>query len=91
MLNGSAEAGAVCTAALVGANHAIDGTILSNELATATTDSLGVAELQLVQKGQIAKGDGIYSMSLAVNGKNIASTRTAIPNQQTVLFERLLP
>ena len=90
MLNGVAEAGALCTAALVGTNQAVDGTILSNEPATATTDGTGVAELQLVQRGEIAKGDGLYAISVVVGGKTIASVKTAIPNQQTILFERLL-
>ena len=90
MLNGNPESGAVCTAALVGTNQSIDGTILSNELATVTTNSLGVAELQLVQRGQIAKGDGLYNISIAVGGKIIAAARTAIPNQETILFEKLL-
>lgn len=82
--------GAVCKARLIGVNQAADGTILSNAESSATTDAAGIAELQLVQKGSIAKGSGIYKIWVEIAGQPVASVETTIPNQNVVLFEDLL-
>jgi hypothetical protein len=87
---GTAVAGAVCTAKLMGLNQASDGTILSNQEVSDTTDSLGVAELELVQVGSIVKGNGVYRISVEIDGKPVAGTKTTIPNQSTILFEDIL-
>jgi len=89
-LSDTAVAGAVCTAKLKGINQAADGTILSNEESSDTTDAQGVAELQLVQKGTIVKGNGIYEITVEIDEKPVASKDTTIPNQDTYLFEDLL-
>jgi hypothetical protein len=88
--SGTAVEGAVCKANLAGINQAADGTILSNQELSDTTDSLGVAELELVQIGSIVKGCGIYSITVEIDGKPVASVKTTIPNQSTILFEDLL-
>ena len=49
-----------------------------------------MAELQLVQKGAIAKGNGIYKIWVEINGKPVASVQQTIPNQTTILFEQLM-
>jgi hypothetical protein len=89
-LSDTAVSGAVCKAKLLGINQATDGTILSNAELSDTTDSEGVAELQLVQKGSILKGSGLYKISVEIDGKPVASVETTIPNQSTYLFEDLL-
>jgi hypothetical protein len=63
---------------------------LSNEDSSDTTDAQGVAELELVQRGAIIKGSGIYDMRVEIAGSPVASVKAAIPNQSTVLFEDLL-
>lgn len=82
--------GAVCKAQLLGVNQASDGTILSNEESSDTTDVQGIAELELVQKGSIVKGTGKYKIWVEIDGKPVASVNTTIPNQTTCLFEDLL-
>jgi hypothetical protein len=89
-LSATAVSGAVCKARLLGTNQAANGTILSPEELSDTTDSEGVAELQLVQKGSIVKGDGRYKIWTEIAGKTVASVETVIPNQSTILFEDLL-
>jgi hypothetical protein len=89
-LSNTAVEGAVCKAKLLGINQATDGTILSNAESSDTTDSDGIAELQLVQKGDIVKGDGVYKMWVEISGEPVASVETTIPNQSTCLFEDLL-
>lgn len=89
-LSGVPVQGAVCKAKLIGVNQASDGTILSNEDSSDTTDAQGVAELELVQRGAIIKGSGIYDMRVEIAGSPVASVKAAIPNQSTVLFEDLL-
>jgi hypothetical protein len=86
----TAVSGAVCKAKLIGVNQASDGVILSNAESSDTTDSEGVAELQLVQKGSVVKGNGIYKIWVEIAGNPVASVETAIPNQSTILFEDLL-
>lgn len=90
LLSGTAVEGAVCKAKLQGINQAVDGTILSNEEVSDTTDALGVAELELVRKDAIVKGSGIYKIEVTIAGKPVASVETTIPNQSVVLFEDLL-
>lgn len=89
-LSSTAVSGAVCKAKLLGINQAADGIILSNEEVSDTTDSEGIAELQLVRKASIVKGSGIYKIWIEIDGKPVASIETTIPNQSTVLFEDLL-
>jgi hypothetical protein len=89
-LSATAVSGAVCKARLLGTNQAADGTILSTEELSDTTDSEGIAELQLVQKGSITKGNGIYRIWAEIAGQTISSVETAIPNQTTILFEDLI-
>ena len=89
-LSGVAVSGAVCKAKLVGINTAADGVILSNEESSDTTDAEGIAELQLVQHGQIVKGSGIYALWVEIAGRPVASVECQIPNQSTCLFESLL-
>ena len=89
-LSTTAVASAVCKAKLLGVNQAADGTILSNEESSDTTDSDGVAELQLVQKGSIVKGSGLYKIWVEIAGKPVASVETTIPNQSTIYFEDML-
>lgn len=87
----TAVAGVVCKARLNGKNHASDGTILSNQEMSATTAAVtGMAELELVRQDSIVKGSGIYDIWMEIDGKEIASTQTAIPNQTTAYFEDLL-
>jgi hypothetical protein len=86
----TAVSGAVCKAKLIGVNQASDGVILSNAESSDTTDSEGVAELQLVQKGSVVKGNGIHKIWVEIAGNPVASVETAIPNQSTILFEDLL-
>jgi hypothetical protein len=89
-LSDTAVSGAVCKAKLQGINQASDGTILSNEESSDTTDAQGVAELQLVRKGSIVKGSGIYKIWVEIDGKPVSNVKTTIPNQSTILFEDLL-
>ena len=89
-LSATAVEGAVCRAKLLGVNHAIDGTILSNAESSDTTDSEGGAELQLVKKGYISHGSGIYRITVEISGKPVASVETTIPSQATISFEDLL-
>lgn len=89
-LSETAVSGAICKAKLLGINQASDGTILSTEEMSDTTDSNGIAELQLVQKGSIVKGSGLYKIWIEIAGKPVASVETTLPNQSTVLFEDLL-
>jgi hypothetical protein len=89
-LSAIAVQGAVCKARLLGINQAADGTILSNEELSVTTDSGGVAELELVRQDAIVKGAGVYVIQVEINGKPVANVRTTIPNQSTVLFEDLI-
>jgi hypothetical protein len=89
-LSGTPVQGAVCRARLQGTNQATDGTILSNAELSDTTDSLGVADLQLVQAGAITKGSGRYKIWVEISGKPVASVETTIPNESTYLFEDLL-
>lgn len=89
-LSETAVSGAVCKAKLLGVNQASDGTILSTEELSDTTDSNGIAELQLVQKGSVVKGSGMYKIWVEIAGKPVASVETTLPNQSTVLFEDLL-
>jgi hypothetical protein len=89
-LSAAAVSGAVCKARLLGTNQASDGTILSNAESSDTTDSEGVADLQLVQKGSIVKGNGLYKIWVEIAGQPVASVETTIPNQSTYLFEDLL-
>lgn len=89
-LSDTAVAGAIFSARLLGINQAADGTILSNAEMSDTTDAFGIAELQLVRAGEIIKGDGLYAISVTINGKPVASVTTKIPNQSTILFADLL-
>jgi len=89
-LSGTAVSGAVCKAKLQGINQASDGTILSNAESSDTTDALGVAELELVQKSSIIKGSGVYRIWVEIAGNPVASVETTIPNQSTILYEDLL-
>ena len=90
MLSATAVEGAVCKAKLQGINQASDGTLLSNEELSSTTSALGVAELQLVRKDSIVKGNGIYKIWVEIAGKPVASVETTIPGQSVILFEDLL-
>jgi hypothetical protein len=89
-LSNTAVAGAVCKAKLLGVNQCSDGTILSNEESSDTTDADGIAELELVQKGSIVKGSGLYKIWVEIAGRPVASVETKIPSQSTILFEDLL-
>jgi hypothetical protein len=89
-LSSTAVEGAVCKAKLLSTNQAADGTVLSNAESSDTTDSEGVAELQLVRRGEITKGNGMYRIWIEIDGNTIASVDTSIPNQSTILFEDLL-
>jgi hypothetical protein len=89
-LSDTAVEGAVCKAKLQGINQAADGTILSNEESSDTTDAQGVAELQLVRKGAIVKGSGVYRIWIEIAGKPVASVEVTIPSQSTTLFEDLI-
>lgn len=89
-LGDTAVDGAVCKAKLLGVNQASDGTILSNEESSDTTDDGGVAELQLVRKDAIVKGSGRYKIWVEIDGKPVASVETKIPAQATIQFEDLL-
>lgn len=89
-LSDTAVSGAVCKAKLLGINHASDGTILSNAESSDTTDAQGVAELELVQKGSIVKGSGLYKIWVEIGGNPVSSVETTIPSQSTFLFEDLL-
>ncbi len=82
--------GAVCKAKLLGTNQASDGVILSNAESSDTTDSEGNAELELVRKDSIVKGNGIYKIWIEIDGKPVASVETTVPNQATVYFEDML-
>jgi len=82
--------GAICKGRLQGVNQASDGTILSNAESSDTTDSNGIAELEVVRQDQIVKGSGIYKLWVEIDGKPVASVETKIPNQATMLFEDLL-
>ena len=89
-LSDTAVSGAVCKAKILGINQASDGTILSNEESSDTTDANGVAELALVRKDSIAKGSGRYKIWVAIAGQPVASVETTIPAQSTILFEDLI-
>lgn len=89
-LSDTEVAGAVCKAKLLGINQASDGVILSNAESSATTDALGVAELQLVRKDSIVKGQGLYKIWVEIAGNPVASVETTIPSQSTVLFEDMI-
>lgn len=89
-LSNTAVSGAVCKAKLQGVNQAADGTILSNVETSDTTDSEGIAELELVRKGSIVKGSGVYKIWIEISGNPVSSVETAIPNQSVILFEDLL-
>jgi len=89
-LSDTAVSGAVCKAQLLGINQAADGTVLSNAISSDTTDSEGVAELQLVREDSIVKGNGVYKIWVEIASAPVASVETTIPNQNTVLFEDLL-
>ena len=89
-ISGTAVSGAVCKAKLNGVNHASDGTVLSNQESSDTTDGSGVAELELVQQGSIVKGSGLYDIWVEIDGKPVASAKTTIPSQSTILFEDLM-
>lgn len=89
-LSGVAVEGAVCKAKSLGINQASDGVILSNAESSDTTDALGIAELELVQKGSIVKGSGLYKIWVEIAGQPVASVETSIPNQATILFEDML-
>ena len=83
-LSATAVSGAVCKARLLGINQASDGTILSNAESSDTTDSEGVAELELVRKDSVVKGSGIYKIWIEIGGRPTASIETAIPSQSTI-------
>jgi hypothetical protein len=87
----TAVSGAKCYAELQGINQASDGTVLSNDELSATTDAQGIAELELVQEGEIVKGSGLYKIRIEIDGKPVANTKVKIPNQATALFGDLLP
>ncbi len=89
-LSATAVSGAVCKAKLLGINQASDGTILSNAESSVITDSDGAAELELVRKDSIVKGNGRYKIWVEIAGNPVASVETSIPNQATVYFEDLL-
>ena len=89
-LSATAVEGAVCKARLLGTNQASDGTILSNAESSGTTGAGGSAELELVRKDSIVKGNGIYKIWIEIDGKPVASVETTIPNQATIYFEDLL-
>lgn len=89
-LSDTAVSGAVCKAKLQGTNQASDGTILSNAESSDTTDAQGEAELELVRKDSITKGNGVYRIWIEIDGKPVASVETKIPNQSTIYFEDLL-
>jgi hypothetical protein len=90
-LSATAVSGAVCKAKLNGVNHASDGTVLSNQELSATTDAQeGMAELELVRKDSLTKGNGLYDIWVEIDGNPVASVKTMIPNQSTILFEDLL-
>ena len=89
-ISNTAVSGAVCKAKLNGVNHASDGTVLSNQESSDTTDAQGVAELELVQKGSLVKGNGLYDIWVEIDGKPVASAKTTIPDQSTILFEDLM-
>jgi hypothetical protein len=82
--------GAVCKAKLLGINQAADETVLSNVESSATTNAQGAAELELVRKDAIVKGNGVYKIWIEIDGKPVANVQTDIPNQSTVYFEDLL-
>ncbi len=89
-LAATAVSGAVCKAKLLGVNQAADGTILSNEEASDTTDAQGVAELALVREDSIVKGSGRYKIWVEIAGKPVANVERAIPGQATISFEDLM-
>jgi hypothetical protein len=89
-LGATAVSGAVCKARLLGINQAIDGTVLSNDEISATTNATGVAELELVQEGEIAKGSGLYKITVEIDGSPVADAKVPIPNQSSILFEDLI-
>lgn len=89
-LSGTAVSGAVCKARFVGINQATDGTILSTAELSDTTDSQGIAELSLVRRDSIAKGNGIYKIWVEIAGVEVSSVETTIPNQSIYLYEDLL-
>ena len=89
-LSATAVSGAICKARLLGINQASDGTILSNAELSDTTDVGGAARLELVRKGSIVKGSGMYKIWIEINGRPTASVETQIPNQSTMYFEDLI-
>lgn len=82
--------GAVCRAKLIGTNVAADGVVLSNDETSDTTDSDGIAELELVREDVIVKGSKLYGIWVTYNNIQIAHKVCVIPAQSTVLFEDLL-
>ena len=89
-LGNTAVKGATCKAKLLGTNVAADGVVLSNAEHSATTDSDGYAELELVRSDQIVKGNKLYGFWVTYNGTSIAAKQCEIPAQATAYFEDLL-
>ena len=89
-LSATAVSGAICKARLLGINQASDGTILSNAELSDTTDVGGAARLELVRKGSIVKGSGMYKIWIEINGRPTASIETTIPAQSSIYFEDLI-
>lgn len=89
-LSDTEVSGAVCKSRLLGINQASDGTILSNAESSDTTDANGVAELALVRKSAIVKGDGRYKIWVEIAGQPVANITTTIPDQGSISFEDLL-
>lgn len=72
-------------------NSGVDGTVLSLQVLSDTTDATGYAELQLVRLDQFTVGDGKYRIWLEdPNGKVVADIMTTVPNESTYLLEDLI-
>jgi len=91
LLNGTAVENATVSATLIDQNSTTDGNILSLQTTSATTDSNGSAELELVQLGEFTNGRGKYRIVITTSdGVEIVDEAVTIPNTSTAYFEDLL-
>jgi hypothetical protein len=88
--NDEPVSGATVSARLKGINQGTDGKLMSRVAKEATTNSSGLATLDLIQGGEFVDGDGVYVIEAIHNRNVIWQIESAMPDETSVNVEDLI-
>lgn len=88
--NDEPVSGATVSARLKGINQGTDGKLMSRVAKEATTNSSGLATLDLIQGGEFVDGDGVYVIEAVHNRNVIWQIESAMPDEAQANVEDLI-